>query len=281
VLSPSGIVLTNDHVIRGATIIRVTVVGSGRRYAATVVGYDPAADVAVLQIRSAPALETVTLGNSAGVKRGDPVTAVGNANGAGGAPAVTTGKVTRVGRSITVSDDSGDPQRLSGLIETDASLEPGDSGGPLLDGNGRVIGIDTAASSDFFLRAGNRGFAIPINRAISIAKQLQAGHATPTGHVGPTAFLGVGVSSPGDSLGSGLQTGALVTDVVNGSPADRAGIADGDVITSVDGHAVNGPTALTRMLLRDSPGMSVRLVWIDAFASEQHATVRLATGPPH
>ena len=190
VLTSSGTVLTNNHVIRGADSIRVTVPSSGRSYTATVAGYSVSKDIALLKLRDAQGLATVRTGNSNTVEVGDRVTAVGNGGGAG----LTTksGRVTGLGQSITISND-GEPFTLPGLIETTTPLRSGDSGGPLLSG-GRVIGIDAAASGGFLFRGSAQGFAIPINRALKIAGQIEAGRRSSTVHVGPTAFLGVALA---------------------------------------------------------------------------------------
>jgi S1-C subfamily serine protease len=281
VLSSSGVVLTNNHVIRGATSIRVTNVENGRTYSATVAGYDVSADIAVLRLKNASGLRTIPIADSSRVRVGQSVTAVGNAGGVGGTPAVTTGKVTALSRRITVGEEDGSTAELTGLIQIDAPLQPGDSGGPLLDGRGRVIGIDTAASTGFFFQSGTaEGFAIPINRALALAKQILAGHASRTVHIGPTAFLGVSVAFPSEYLAR-EERGAIVTDVVPGSPAERAGLRTGDVITSVDGRTISSPTALTTFLFAQAPGASVRLGWTDQVGGAQHASVRLASGPPH
>jgi S1-C subfamily serine protease len=203
---------------------------------------------------------------------GDRVTAVGNAGGTG-ALSLKTGKVLAFGRAITVSDDAGGSNRLSGLIETSAPLRPGDSGGPLLH-NGKVIGIDAAASRDFVFSGGGDAFAIPIDTAVSIAKQVDARKASSTVHVGPTAFLGVRLESAGDSAG------AIVYQVTLGSPADRAGLAGGDVIVTFAGHRVTSPDHLRRLVLARSPGQAVKLSWIDQFMASNSATVKLAAGPP-
>src|SRR5437870_5118992 len=149
VLTPSGEVLTNNHVIRGATTIRVIDPSTGRGYAATVVGYSIASDVAVLRLRGAAHLRAAALGNSSSVKVGDRVTALGNAGGAGGRPDPAPGRVTGLGRSIVATDGEGRSEQLVGLIRIDAALRPGDSGGPLVSAAGRVVGMNTAASVGF------------------------------------------------------------------------------------------------------------------------------------
>jgi S1-C subfamily serine protease len=177
VVSPTGEVLTNNHVIRGGTQITVTVPG-GPTYPAQVLGTDPDQDVALLQIRAAPGLAPATLGDSSRVAVGDPVRAIGNAGGIGGTPSVASGKVTGLNRSITATAENGfAAEHLSGLIQTDARVVPGDSGGPLLNAAGQVIGMDTAAVVD---QPGQQhapeGYAIPINRAIATAHAIEAAH---------------------------------------------------------------------------------------------------------
>ena len=255
VLTSSGEVLTNNHVIRGSTTVQVSVPATGRRYSATVVGYDVAADVAVLQLKNASGLETVTLGDSDKLVRGQSVTAVGNAGGAGGAPMVTKGTITALGRTITASDDNGTAEQLHNLIETDAALQPGDSGGPLVNSSGRIVGMDTAASSGFSFQPGsNGGYAIPINHAVAIAKLIVAGRSSTNVHIGATAFLGVDVQASGYYQDGSFTAGALVAGVVPGSPAERAGLEAGDVIVSLAGHKITSPTALTKIVLHNAPG---------------------------
>jgi S1-C subfamily serine protease len=279
VLRSNGEVLTNNHVIRGATRIRVLDPGTGRRYTARVLGYSVTADVALLRLQQASGLASVSLGSSTGLRRGQTVTAVGNAGGT--RTLVTTrGTITGVGRTITVHDEHGNAQQLTGLIQTNTELQPGDSGGPLLDDGGRVIGIDTAASTGFAFRSGsNEGYAVPINRALLVTRQVRSGRGTATIHVGPTAFLGVAVH-PAGYYRDGYVPGALVDNVVSGGPADRAGIAPGDIITSIDGTRVTTPSAVARLILRKKPGDTIKLTWVDGFGNRSSATVRLSTGPP-
>lgn len=279
VLTGSGEVLTNNHVIRGATTIRVTVPQAGRTYPARVLGYAISADVAVLSLRGASGLRTVSLGDSSKVKVGQRATAVGNAGGTGTLTA-TAGRITAVGRTITVSDDQGGTARLTGLIKTDAVLQRGDSGGPLLNSAGQVIAMNTAASARFVFRpASSEGYAIPINRAAAITKQIEAGRASAAVHIGATAFLGVAVA-PSSSFRSATAAAGLVTSVLSGSPADRAGLAPGDVIISFDGRAVRSRATLVNLLLRKRPGDRVDVAWIDRLGSRRTATVTLASGPP-
>jgi len=160
VLTSSGEVLTNNHVIRGATTIKVIVPQTKKTYAARVLGYDVSADVAVLQLKNASGLATVEIGDSPKVANGQSVTAIGNAGGTGSLT-VTKGTITGLHRTITVSNDQGGAVQLRNLIETNASLQPGDSGGPLLDSTNQVIGMDSAASAGFsFHQSGNDAYAI-------------------------------------------------------------------------------------------------------------------------
>jgi S1-C subfamily serine protease len=277
VIGSNGLVLTNNHVIRGATSVRATVAGSGRTYRATVLGYSPTADVAVLQLDDASGLPTVAIGGGAHV--GESVTTLGNAGGNGGLQSSSTGRVTAVGRSITVADDQGGTEHLAGLIQTDASLRPGDSGGPVIDSSDHVIGMDTAAMIGFQFRStGPEGYAIPIARALALVKQIQAGRSSANVHVGPTAMLGIRVGAP-SAYGYGSY-GALVIGVVPGSPADRAGLQEGDVLTALGGTQVGTPDDLTHAMLRRAPSDSVSLTWLDQLGAQVRSTVRLASGPP-
>ena len=282
VLSPGGEVLTNNHVIRGATTIDVRDVDNGKTYSATVVGYDVAADVAVLQLKNASDLKTVPIGNSTSVAVGAKVVAIGNAGGTSGTPSTASGTVTALDQSITASDElTGTSEELTGLIETNAGIEPGDSGGALVNTGGRVVGITTAASSGFeFQPGGNEGFAIPIDTAISLARKIESGSFSGDVHGSATAFLGVDVLSSGYFSAGSFFAGALVGAIVPASPAQAAGLVSGDVITSLGGQSITSPTALTDALLTMSPGEKVQLGWVDAFGTEQSATVTLAHGPP-
>lgn len=268
-------VLTNNHVIRGASAVRVVDPSTGRAFSATVAGYSVSRDIALLDLRNASGLQTAVIGSSGSVSVGDRLTAVGNAGGTG-TLSVKRGAVVALRRSITVQDDEGGASRLSGLIETSAPLRPGDSGGPLLS-NGRVVGIDAAASAGFaFQNQGGEGYAIPIDTAITIAKQIHAGKRSSTVHVGATAFLGVRLGTSDYSQ----QAGAIVEGVASGSPAARVGLEPGVLITRFGGHRVTSPTSLRNLVLRYSPGNAVKLAWVDEYTGSDSATVHLASGPP-
>jgi S1-C subfamily serine protease len=275
VLTSSGEVLTNNHVIRGATTIKIVVPGTGRSYTARVVGYDVTDDVAVLQATGASNLKTVSTANSSTVKLGQSVTATGNANGTG-TLTTTSGTVTGLEQAITVSDDAGGSERLTGLIETSAALEPGDSGGPLFNAAGKVIGMNTAASVSHGFRqmSTSDGYAIPINTALSIADQIEEGKASATVHIGGTAFLGISVAT------NTYSSGALVGAVVRGGAADNAGLEAGDVIRSIDGRTVSSSASLQSILLSEKPGAKVSVTYVDAAGGSETTTVTLASGPP-
>jgi S1-C subfamily serine protease len=267
VLTSDGEVLTNNHVVDGATGITVTVAGTGRSYAASVVGTDPSDDVAVLRLSDASGLQTARLSGTA-AQVGEAVTGVGNAGGTGTLTAAA-GTVTALGQTISASDENGgNAEQLSGLIQTDAAIQAGDSGGPLFDtATGRVIGMDTAASSG----GSARGYAIPIATAEAIARQIESGVDNATIHQGLPGFLGVSVQ---DAAG-----GAGVAGVLSGGPAAQAGITAGDVITAVDGSTVGSADDLSAALVGHDPGDRVSVTWTTADGESQSATVTLATGP--
>ena len=276
VLSSSGEVLTNNHVIDGATAIQVTDVGNGHTYQAKVVGYDASHDIAVLKLQGASDLQTATIGDSDTVQVGHKVVALGNAGGEGGSPKVASGQVTGLGAAITAQDEgSSSSERLTNMIRTNAPIQPGDSGGPLMNTSGQVVGIDTAASSqqESAQNGTIQAFAIPIDRAVSIAGQISSGKASGTVHIGATAFLGVEVS--GQLTGSG----AGVVGVVAGGAAASAGITGGDVITSVDGHAVTSPTSLRDTMTTLKAGSTVQVTWQTQSGQSQSASVVLGSGP--
>src|SRR5437763_5951631 len=297
VLSSNGEVLTNNHVINGATKISVTDVGNGKTYDASVVGYDPSHDLAVLPLQGASRWPTAKLGGSSRAAVGDPVVAVGNAGGSGGTPTSAGGSITALNQSITAGDElGGTSEQLSGLIEVNANIQPGDSGGSLVNASGQVIGIDTAASSQgsALTSSENQGFAVPINQALATAKAIEAGHGSSVVHVGPAAFLGAEISTSGSQgssrgLGSGdggfgssssSASGAPLAGVVSGGPAAQAGLSAGDVITSLNGTTIDSPSTLSSTMVQYHPGDKVQLGWVDSSGQSHTSTVTLASGPP-
>ena len=197
IISSNGLVLTNNHVINGTTGLTATVVSTGQQYTATWLGYDKTSDVAVIKLEGASHLHTVPIGDSSTVKVGDAVVGMGNANGTGRISYVA-GTITNLDQTITASDDgSGEaPERLTDMLQTNAQIIPGDSGGPLVSTDGKVIGMDTAASTSSVANSGQSvGFAIPINHAITLARQIIAGQASASVRIGSSGFVGVLVPS--------------------------------------------------------------------------------------
>jgi S1-C subfamily serine protease len=309
-----GLVLTNNHVIRDATQVTVTLTASGRRYTARIVGVDVSADVALLQLRGATGLVAATMGNSSVVAAGTAVLAIGNQAGAGGDPAIATGVISALGQTIEASDaTSGFTETLHDMFQTSARIAPGYSGGPLTNGSGQVVGMDTASGSG---APGANGYAIPIDDALAAARLIAAGRAAPGVIIGSRGFLGVVVpqtaaTSPRQQEGQApprsrtdlpkpqpaaqcLQTstmagppailaparaGALVEGVLCGTGAARAGLSAGDVITGAAGQPVTSPQALTAIMNDCRPGALVPVTWVSTSGAHQTRLVRLDTAP--
>jgi S1-C subfamily serine protease len=272
IVTPGGEVLTNNHVVRGATTFKLVEVSTRKTYTATVVGYSVSEDVAVLQIGGASGLKVVQRGNSSKLKVGQPVAARGNAGGRGGVT-VAKGTITALHRQIVASDDAGGSETLRNLIETDAGIEPGDSGGPLMNAANRVIGMVTAGTTSFrFQGVATRGYAIPINRAMVILRQIEAGTSNELVHIGATAFLGVSIQD--------VQGGVLVHDVVPGGAAEAAGLTAGSVITSLNGTPIVSSDDVRKVVLSLAPGVAVPIAWTDQDGVAQAGTITPASGPP-
>ena len=396
VLTSTGEVLTNNHVIDGATSVKVVDIGNGKTYTATVVGYDKTKDVAVLKLQNASGLQTAPLGDSSSVAVGQNVTALGNAEGKGGTPAVATGQVTALGQSITASDEgsSTNSEQLTGMIQSNVPIQPGDSGGSLVSSSGQVVGMDTAASSasdspssqadtpgasnggtaaataapaaagpprpprpspsrstrprrsprrsspatrplpstsvppgssasrsprrTAARRAAARSAAPVTVASAALAARVTAASAAPAAPVTAASVASVarsdggfgstggsdgsgfgstggssdggfgstggssdgGFGSTGGSDGSGTTTsGATIEGTLSGSPAATAGLAAGDVITSVAGQTVTDPTQISSILSSDHPGDKVNVTWTDTSGASHTASITLAAGP--
>jgi S1-C subfamily serine protease len=266
ILTSTGEVITNHHVVQGSTKLRATVMSTGRTYTATVVGTDAKDDVAVLQLDNASGLQTVTP-DTDGVAIGDPVTAVGDANGNTSTLSAAAGKILATRQSITTSSELGRAgERLRGLIEISSDVISGDSGGATYDAQGEVLGMTTAASS------GSRdvvGYAIPIAKVLRIAGNLEDGIQNTRYEYGSPAFLGIGLA------GSSARVGA----VYDGTPAARAGIEAGDTVTRVGTTRVGTATQLRDAVTAYSPGDRVQLAWTDQDGTAHIATVTLMAGP--
>ncbi|MGH7643925.1 MAG: S1C family serine protease [Candidatus Dormibacteria bacterium] len=295
VLTSNGEVLTNNHVINGATSITAQVDGTGTKYTAKVVGYDDTADIALLQLENASGLATVTVGNSDRVDVGLPVVAIGNALDLPGKPTVTSGAITAIGRSITASDQGNSTsENLTGLLQSDASLCEGNSGGPLANSAGQVIGMNTAAATDSSSSSCSTvGFAIPINTALAIATEIQQGQGSSTVHLGLPPFLGVAVENASNAASSGnggfnggfgqytppVSSGALITTVLPSTPAKTAGLVAGDVITTANGTTITDESSLEAVIASAKIGQSISITWVDSSDNSHAATVTLITGP--
>jgi len=285
VLTSTGEVLTNNHVIEGATSISVTDLGNSKTYTAHVVGYDAVADVAVLQLNSASGLATITPSKANAVV-GQAIVALGNAGGIGGAPSTAGGSVTALNQSVTASvDGTGvDAEHLTGLIETNANIQPGDSGGPLVGANSQVLGMDTAAQTTGISGSvTTQAYAIPISTALRIVSQITHGDGSSTVHIGRTGFIGVRIESPSADMfrPSAVPTsGALITQVIPGSPASSIGLVPGDVITAINHTPVTQPSDISATLYTLHPGDSITLTWTAPSGSVRTAAFTLASGPP-
>jgi S1-C subfamily serine protease len=315
VINADGLVLTNNHVINGSTKITATMGSTGKTYPATVVGYDKTRDIALIQLQNASGLTTVPIGNSSSVKVGNAVVAMGNAEGRGTITA-KPGQVTVLNQTITASDDGGSTasETLHGMIQTNADIVPGDSGGPLASSAG-VIGMDTAGNDAGYQQA-STGFAIPINRALLVARQIAGGHASSTVTIGYPPFVGIFIGAGSNSrpqaqaqqeeqqnggFGSNgsaprcytrnsnltvpstiapVSSGALIIGTICGSPAASAGMTGGAVITAVNGRAVGSPDDLSGILSRFHPGDTISVTWVSPSGQRTTSSLRLTAGPP-
>ncbi len=318
VINADGLVLTNNHVIADSTNITATVVSTGKTYPATAVGYDKTGDVALIRLRNASGLTTVPVASSSPPKAGETVVALGNAEGQGTIIA-KAGQITGLDKTITASNDAGSAtsETLHGMIETNADIVAGDSGGPLSSSAG-VIGMDTAGNGVSGPEQGSAtGFTIPISTAMSVARQITADQASSTIAIGYPPFLGVFVGSGTSSSpqtqaqqqeqqqngGSGSQgtnpgcytsnanltvpsaiapvrSGTLIDGIICGSPAASAGLTAGAVITAVNGQAVGSPDDFSSVLTRFHPGDTISVSWVSPSGQPTTSRLQLTDGPP-
>jgi S1-C subfamily serine protease len=279
ILSSDGQVLTNNHVVSGSTSITVTVQGRSQTYTAHVVGVDISEDVAVIQIdQNVSGLPTVTFADSSSVKVGDQVVAIGNALGRG--TRATQGQVTALDQTITASEGPGNSETLDGMIESDAVIYPGDSGGALVNTSSQVVGMITAGEAQGFRSASDTGYAIASNTAVQIVNRIRAHEQAADLTYGQVGYLGVAVqtldSFSAAQLGLNVSSGALVTATPqSGTPAASAGITRGSVIVEVGGHAVTSSDSLGSAVRSHKPGDRVTVKWINSSGTHT-ATVSLA-----
>jgi S1-C subfamily serine protease len=324
IISADGLVLTNNHVIDQATKIQATLVTPGSntaaQYTAKVVGYDAADDVALLQLVGASGLPVEKFGNSSQVSLGTPVLALGNAEGRGGAKPAP-GIINALDRAIQANDEgSNTTENLKHMLQTDAKIQQGDSGGALANNAGQVIGMITAANTGNSHGAGagsgsgggTLGFAIPINSALAVARQIAAGQPSATVYIGVPGFLGVEVATsdsdspqqqaadegqPSGQGGGGsscltnneqasiprkvapIAAGALIVGVICDSAADAAAMVPGDVITAVNGQPITTPGSLTSTTIKYHPGEIVSVLWVSLDGMEHTTRMQLGQGP--
>lgn len=277
VLDPEGLVLTNNHVIEGATGITATSLANSQTYPVDVIGFDRDSDIALVRMRGATALPTAAIGTSSTLAVGDPIAAIGNSNGSNGVPSYAPGSITQIGASVRASDESGgDTRELYDLIRVAAEIRPGDSGGPLVNSTGQVVGVTVAATLTYRMGGvtGGEGFAIPIDRAMGIANQIRSGVPSPSIHLGDNAFIGVAIADT--PMGRG---GALVRQVLPDAPARQIGISGGDLITAVDNTVISSAADLSTVMDTRRPGDTIVLSWIDRAGNPHSAPLVLAKGP--
>lgn len=270
VIDRRGIIVTNNHVIQDATEVTV-VPQDGRRLPGRVIGGIPERDLAVIKV-DADDLTPIELGDSSKLRLGDEVIAIGFPLGLG--PTVTKGIVSAENRRIPLGGGATSLE-LSGLIQTDAAINPGNSGGALVDLNGRLVGINTAAAGAGF--AENVGFAININSAIPVIQGILEDPPEERAWLG--VFLGEPDSEDGLELGVDPDVeGALIIDVIPGSPAEDGNLKPGDVVTSVEGTAISGPQDLIDFLIDFKAGQEIDIEWVRG-DEELSATLTLAPRP--
>ncbi len=317
VITPGGLVLTNNHVIEDATRITATLASTGRTYPARVLGYDVTGDIALIQLEGVSGLRTIPIGDSSTVKTGQPVVAMGNAEGQSMIVPVT-GLITAVNQTITATDQGGSiaTETLHGMLETNAAIVSGDSGGPLANSAGQVIGMNTAGNDVRFQSQPEAGFAIPINTARAVAQQIDQGQASSTITIGYPPFMGIYISqgnatSPqaqeGQQAGNGgfggfgnggsgcvnsdanlpapstiapVSAGTLILGVICGGPAAGAGLTPGSVITAVNGQAIGAPEDLTSLVSKYRPGETIAVTWVSPSGQRTTSNITLLAGPP-
>jgi S1-C subfamily serine protease len=282
IITSTGEILTNNHVVEGATSITVSIAGQTRTYTAHVLGVDPTADVALIQVDGVTGLPTATLADSSSLQTGEAVVAIGNAGGVGGAPSVSQGTVVALGQSITAAGGS-TPEQLTGMILSNASIAPGDSGGPLVNSAGQVVGMITAGQSASQSASTTIGYAIPTSTALAVVNQIRAGQPSPQVILGQVGYLGISVTdltpAIAAQLGLSVTSGAVVVGELSGSPAELAGLAPYSVITDVAGTPIGSSADLGSVLHTHKPGDQVQVTWMDQAGASHTATITLSAGP--
>ena len=275
IIDAEGIIITNNHVIEGAVEVNVVFNDGRDPLEGEVIGAIPENDLAVIQVE-ADDLDAIDLGASDNLDLGQSVIAIGFPLGLGG-PTVTQGIISGLERTIRVDDPEG-PQSLEGLLQTDAAINPGNSGGALVDMQGRLVGINTAAVQA--ASAENIGFAIAIDEAVPLIEEIL--EDPPEKH----AWLGVSLGSI-DSTSAAAQfdlnpdqRGALIMGLVPGSPADEAGLVEGDLIVEIDGEPIESADDVTGVLRDEDPGNVVEVRYLADSAIGDSVEVELGARPP-
>jgi S1-C subfamily serine protease len=279
IITSNGEILTNNHVVDRSTSIQVTIAGRSQTYPAHVIGVDPSADIALIQIDGVSGLPTVNFASSSSVNVGDQIVALGNALGQGGTPDVSQGHITALDQTITASEGGSKSEQLNGMIQSDATIYPGDSGGPLVNSAGQVVGMITAGDvQGFRSSASTVNYAIPSDTLLSVINQIRSGQASSQIIYGQTGYIGVTVqnidSGISAQLNLNLSSGALVQGVQSSSPAASAGITRYSVITSVAGTSITNIDDLGNTLLAHKPGERVPITWVNQSGTHT-ATVTL------
>jgi S1-C subfamily serine protease len=280
IVTSGGEVLTNNHVVNGSTAIQVAIAAHSGTFTAHVIGVAPAADVALIQIEGVSNLPTVTITSSSTVQVGDSVVALGNALGLGGPPSVSTGNVTALNQSITASEGGGKSEQLTGMIQSDAAISPGDSGGPIVNSAGQVVGMITAGDvQGFRSQTSTVNYAIPSDTLTSYINKINSGVASSDLTYGQVGFMGVSVrdltTDVASQLGFNVSSGVFVVGVTPGSAAESGGIPAGSVITSVGGTKVTSSATLGTAIQAHKPGERVAVTWVDIHGTHT-STVTLA-----
>lgn len=274
VLTGDGQVLTSHHVVKGAKTVQVSRVTDGTVYTAQVVGYDARADIALLSLTGATGLTSARIGSSADLRVRDEVLAIGNAGGSGD-PTAVTGRISDLNSTImAVNEQDFSRQALTGMLEIEAPVSSGQSGGALADHTGAVVGVIAAASGDRDPPPGAvddppNGYAVPIDAAMRIVRQIRSGTPTESVHIGPPATLGVVISDAS-------PRGARIDMAIPGLPGQSAGLASGEIVTSIDGRAVTSARALRTAIDTRRPAEVVRLGVLETDGDKRVVSVRLA-----
>lgn len=248
IITSDGEILTNSHVIEGAEEVRVRLSGATDPIMADVLATDPSNDIGLIKLRNTTGLTAATFANSESIAVGDQVVAVGYALALDGGPSVTSGIVSALNRTLQMDEET----FLDRLIQTDAAISSGNSGGPLINMNGEVIGINTAvANGGASSAANNIGFAISVAEVQRVSKILQA---KSNGVAREQGFLGISLGSRNDG-----GSGAVIGEVTAGSPAEKAGVKVKDIVLLVDGQMITGDTSLVAIIRDSAPGDKITI----------------------